>query len=100
MQRSTSMGTSPSVSCCSDKVSPELPAAFWMACTQPRKSSLRSPWMYSVLPAAAELSWGPRCPLPKPTGTVPDPNLGSPKGEGIPGAGWAWAGGDILLEGG
>lgn len=51
MQRSTSSGTSDSVSCCSDKVSPELLAAFWMAWTQPRKSSFRSPWMYSVLPA-------------------------------------------------
>lgn len=51
MQRSTSSGTSDSVICCSDKVSPELPAAFWMAWTQPRKSSFRSPWMYSVLPA-------------------------------------------------
>lgn len=43
------MGMSISVSCCSDKVSPELPAAFWMALTHPKKSSFRSPRMYSVL---------------------------------------------------
>lgn len=66
MQRSTSSGTSDSVSCCSDKVSPELPAAFWMAWTQPRKSSFRSPWMYSVLPACLGSAGGwvlPHTPL-------------------------------------
>lgn len=63
MQRSTSSGTSDSVSCCSDKVSPALPAAFWMAWTQPRKSSFLSPWMYSVLPASpASVGGGPAAP--------------------------------------
>lgn len=82
MQRSTSSGTSDSVSCCSDKVSPALPAAFWMAWTQPRKSSFLSPWMYSVLPTSPASVRGASCPPQNPL-----------RGQD-PWEGWPWGPGD------
>lgn len=50
---------SESPSCCSDSVSPELAAAFWMAPSQPAKSSRRSPWIYSVLGPGQSVTSGP-----------------------------------------